>query len=98
MPQLDPQTLAHEIVRFLNTEAGKAARGKDFANILAAYLAQKCSITDRKSGELRSLIERNPDDLAAFLDEISFKRALALIKRPAAPASFKDLINALLNI
>ena len=101
LPEIDPPTLSQDIAKFLNTDAGKAARGKDFANILAAYLMQKYSVTDRKSGELRQLIERHPDDFAAFLDETKFKEFQAFVKNTAGvpqPISFKELVEGLLKI
>jgi hypothetical protein len=99
-PEVDLPTLAHDIADFLDKPAGKSARGKDFANILAAYLAQKYSVTDRKSGELHLLIERHSDHLAAFLDEISFKETQAFVRTragPPQPTSLKELVQALLK-
>jgi len=39
--EVDLAVLTGDIADFLDKPAGKLARGKDFANILAAYLAQK---------------------------------------------------------
>src|SRR5262245_59307179 len=90
LPKLDLAILAHDIAEFLNKPAGKAARGKDLANILAAYLAQKYSITDRKRGQLCGLIEDHSDDLAGFLDKIRFKEFQALVGWRPQPISSKD--------
>jgi hypothetical protein len=95
LPEIEVSALAQGIAEFSNTPAGRATEGKDFANILAAYLAQKYWITDRKSGELRLLIEHNSDQLAAFLDEMSFKRVLRCFKQP--PYSQQTSTNNLLS-
>ncbi len=72
-PELDLPTLANEISQFLDKLVGKSARNANVANNLAAYLVQKYSVANRKAGKLRWLIERRHYDLAALLDEISFK-------------------------
>jgi hypothetical protein len=73
-PEVNLPTLANDICQFLNKHAGKSARNPNVANNLGAYLTQKYSVSDRKTGELRSLIERYPEELAAFLDSITFKK------------------------
>jgi hypothetical protein len=95
LPEIDLPTLAHEIIEFSNTLAGKATQGSDFANMLAAYLARKYSIADRKNGELGPLIEHNSDDLATFLDERKFQTLLRAFK--PKPTSIQDSLLGLLN-
>jgi hypothetical protein len=73
-PEVNLPTLANDICQFLDKHAGKSARNPNVANNLAAYLTQKYSVSGRKTGELRSLIERYPEELAAFLDRITFKK------------------------
>lgn len=73
-PELNLPTLANDICQFLDKHTGKSARNPNVANNLAAYLTQKYSVSDRKTGELRSLIERFPEELAAFLARITFKK------------------------
>jgi hypothetical protein len=100
LPEIDLQTLSDAIAEFLDTPAGKSARGKNLVNILASYLAQKYSVTDRKSGEVRSLIERHTDDITTFLDGIRFKEFQALAGTPAGhppPTSLKESVQALLK-
>lgn len=65
-PEVDLPTLAIGISEFLDKHVGKSAQSQNLANNLATYLIQKYSISDRKGGELRSLIERHPDDIATF--------------------------------
>jgi hypothetical protein len=79
-PEVNLPTLTNDICQFLDKHAGKSARNPNVANNLAAYLTQKYSVGDRKTGELRSLIERYPEELAAFLDAISFKKIQSLLK------------------
>jgi hypothetical protein len=79
-PEVDLPTLANDISEFLNKHAGKSARNANVANNLAAYLTQKYSISNRKTGDLRWLIECHADDLAAFLDGVSFKEFQSLMK------------------
>jgi hypothetical protein len=40
LPDIDLQTLSDAIAEFLDTRAGESARGKNFADLLAGYLAQ----------------------------------------------------------
>jgi len=79
-PEVHSVTLAAEITEFLNKHAGEAARNVNVANNLAAYLTQKYSVGNRKTGQLRSLIECHSEDLAGFLDQISFKEYQFLLK------------------
>jgi hypothetical protein len=79
-PEVNLPTLANDICQFLDKHAGKSARNPNVANNLAAYLTQKYSVSDRKTGELRSLIERYPEELAAFLDRITFKKIQLFLK------------------
>jgi hypothetical protein len=79
-PEVDLPTLANDISEFLDKHVGKSARNANVANNLAAYLTQKYSIGGRKSGDLGRLIEWHTDDLAAFLDRISFKELQSLAK------------------
>ena len=79
-PEIDPNTLVSEIGDLLHKLLGKSARNVNIAHNLVQYLRQKYSVSDRKSGELRSLIERYPEELAAFLDGISFKKIQSFVK------------------
>jgi hypothetical protein len=78
-PEVDSTALANEITKFLRQHVGESARTVNLANNIARYLLQKYSISDRKSGELHSLIERHPDDLDGFLDAMSFKEARVIM-------------------
>jgi hypothetical protein len=80
LPKVDPAFLAGEINEFLHRHMGKSGRNVNLANNLAAYLTQKYSIAGRKSGDLGRLIEWHTDDLAAFLDSVSFKELQSLAK------------------
>jgi hypothetical protein len=98
--EVDLATLASDISEFLDKHAGKSTPNQNLANNLAAYLTQKYSVSDEKAGQLRRLIEHHSDDVAAFLDEISFKEGQALIKTLGGhpqPTSFTDLWEALLT-
>jgi hypothetical protein len=81
-PEIDSNTFANEIADLLHKLLGRSARNVSVAHNLAQYLTQKYSISNRKTGELRWLIERYPEDLAAFLGEISLKDLQWLMKRP----------------
>jgi hypothetical protein len=80
LPKVDPAFLAGEINEFLHRHMGKSGQNVNLANNLAAYLTQKYSIAGRKSGDLGRLIEWHTDDLAAFLDSVSFKELQSLAK------------------
>jgi hypothetical protein len=80
LPKVDPAFLASEINEFLHRHMGKSGRHANLANNLAAYLTQKYLVANRKTGQLRSLIELHPQDFTAFLDEIRFKGYQALAK------------------
>jgi len=99
-PEIDHQALANEIGEFLDEHVGKSARIANVANNLAAYLAQKYWVANRKAGKLRWLIERHADDVAAFLHEISFKELQALIRTspgPSKPINLQELAESLLK-
>jgi hypothetical protein len=73
-PEIDSKTLIDEITDVLHKLLGKSARNVNVSHNLVQYLTQKYSLSDRKTGELRSLIEHYPKDLAAFLERITFKK------------------------
>jgi hypothetical protein len=77
-PEIDLATLADDIRGFLHKHAG---RGVNLAHNLATYLAQKYFVSNRKTGELRQLIERHSDEVAALLDQISLTDFESLKKR-----------------
>jgi hypothetical protein len=77
-PEIDLATLADDISEFLHKHAGRSV---NLAHNLATYLAQKYFVSDRKTGELRQLIERHSDEVAALLDQINFTAFESLKKR-----------------
>ena len=79
-PEVDVQTLVNEIKEFLDKHVSKTARKVSVANNLAAYLTQKYSLSNRKAGNLRNLIECHAEDLAGYLDQIRFKEYQFLLK------------------
>lgn len=85
-PEVDLAMLANDIREFLQKHGGQRV---NLAHNLAVYLTQQYSVSERKSGKLRHLIEHHAEDLAAFLDAISFKeyRALDITKLPKSKKS-----------
>ena len=79
-PEIDPNTLVSEMADLLHKLLGKSARNVNIAHNLVQYLTQKYSVSDRKTGELRSLIERYPEELGSFLDGISFKKIQSFLR------------------
>jgi hypothetical protein len=87
-PEADLATLANGISEFLHKHGGQRV---NLAHNLAVYLTQQYSVSDRKSGTLRHLIEHHAEDLAAFLDGISFKeyRAIDIAQLPPSRKSIR---------
>jgi hypothetical protein len=73
-PEIDSNTLVNAIADLLHKQLGKSARNVNVAHNLVQYLTQKYSVSSRKTGKLRELIEHYPEDLAAFLERITFKK------------------------
>jgi len=79
-PEIDSNVLVKEIKELLQKSLGESARSESVAHNLALYLTQKYAVGHRKAGELPRLIEHYPEDLARFLEGISFKEYQGLLK------------------
>ena len=88
-PEVDLPTFASDISEFLDKHLGKSAQDQNLANNLAQFLTQKYSVSNRKTGQLRSVIEHFPEELAGFLDGISFKKMQLLMKADQVPRTKK---------
>lgn len=100
LPEADLPTLANDIDEFLRNRVRKSEPNANVANNLAAYLILKYSVSNRKVGRLRWLIERHWNEFASFLEKVNFKkfRALAGMGDPAPqPGSLKEVVQALLK-
>jgi hypothetical protein len=97
-PEVDLISLRQTISEFLEKPVSKSVGDQSLANNLAVYLTQKYVFMDRKSPELRRLIERHPNDLAVFLDQTEFKEfqvlagALTPVPQPTTIKEWAELI------